>query len=65
MAGKSKNKYDVYLWIKDEVIPSCTTIKQNMTCDTLISNFRKTYNDYELERELLSENAYILGLKVV
>jgi len=65
MAAKSKNKYDVFNWIKDEVIPSCVTIQQNMICDKLISNFRETYNDYELTRELLLENANTSGLRAV
>ena len=56
MAAKSKNKYDVYNWIKDEVIPSCTNIQQNLTCEKLIRNFQEVYNDYELSRELMLEN---------
>ena len=39
MAAKSKNKYDVFNWIKDKVIPSCTNIQQNLTCEKLINNF--------------------------
>ena len=39
MAAKSKNKYDVFNWIKDEVIPSCNTFQQNMVCEKLIYNF--------------------------
>ena len=65
MGAISKNKYDVFNWIKDEVIPSCVTIQQNMICDTLISNFRKTYDDYELSRELLLENSKLSDLRVV
>lgn len=56
MAAKSKNKYDVYNWIKNEVIPSCTNIQQNLTCEKLIRNFQEVYNDYELSRELMLEN---------
>jgi hypothetical protein len=54
MAAKSKNKYDVYHWIKDEVIPSCITIRQNVNCKKLIYNFKNTYNDYELSEILLN-----------
>jgi hypothetical protein len=53
MAAKSKNKYDVYVWIKEEVIPSCTNIQQNITCEKLIRNFDNVYNDYNLSRELM------------
>lgn len=48
MAAKSKNKYDVYNWIKDEVIPSCVNSRQHIVCTKLVNNFKKTYKDYEL-----------------
>ena len=57
MAAKSKNKYDVYVWIKEEVIPSCTNIQQNITCEKLIRNFENIYNDYNLSRELMMDCA--------
>ena len=53
MVAKSKNKYDVFNWIKDEVIPSCNTFQQNMVCEKLIYNFQEVYNDYELTRLLM------------
>jgi hypothetical protein len=56
MAAKSKNKYDVFNWIKDEVIPSCTNIQQSLICEKLIMNFENVYDDYELTRELMVEN---------
>jgi hypothetical protein len=56
MAAKSKNKYDVFNWIKDQVIPSCTNIQQNLICEKLIMNFKNVYDDYELTRELMVEN---------
>lgn len=56
MAAKSKNKYDVYNWIKDQVIPSCTNIQQTITCEKLIRNFENIYNDRELYRELMLES---------
>ena len=52
MAAKSNNKYDVYFWIRDKVIPSCITIQQNLVCDKLIRQFEKVYKDYDLSREL-------------
>jgi hypothetical protein len=52
MAAKSKNKYDVFNWIKDEVIPSCETIQQIITCEKLIDNFDRMYIDNELTKEL-------------
>jgi hypothetical protein len=55
MAAKSKNKYDVFNWIKNEVIPSCVNFKQYQTTIKLIWQFDKVYNDYELTRELRTE----------
>jgi hypothetical protein len=55
MAAKSKNKYDVFNWIKYEVIPSCTNIQQNLNCEKLIRNYETLYNDYELSRKLMLE----------
>lgn len=62
MASKSKNKYDVYNWIKDEVIPSCTNIRQLTTCEKLIDNFGNIYNDRELTRELIFESFAYHGI---
>ena len=56
MASNSKNKYDVYLWIKDKVLPSCINIQQLTTCEKLIDNFENIYNDRELTRELMFES---------
>ena len=56
MAAKSKNKYDVYNWIKDEVIPSNTTLKHYFATMKLIINFRKTYNDIDLYLDLVLQN---------
>jgi acyl CoA:acetate/3-ketoacid CoA transferase len=52
MAAKSKNKYDVFNWIKDEVIPSIQNYQQSLTCEKLIDNFDRMYNDNELTKEL-------------
>jgi hypothetical protein len=62
MAAISKNKYDVYLWIKDKVIPSCNNIQQLTTCEDLINNFKKKYNDSELTRELMFESFAYHGI---
>jgi hypothetical protein len=56
MAAKSKNKYDVFNWIMNEIIPSCNTLQQNLVCEKLIRNFQEVYDDYELTRELMNEN---------
>jgi len=58
MAAKSKNKYDVFNWIKDQIIPSCTNIQQNLTCQKLIRNFQEVYNDYDLSRDLMIKIIY-------
>lgn len=55
MAAKSKNKYDVFFWIKNEVIPSCTNEEQKRTVDNLIWQFDNVYNDYKLTRILMIE----------
>jgi hypothetical protein len=52
MAAKSKNKYDVFNWIKDEIIPSIQNYQQSLTCEKLIDNFDRIYNDNELTKEL-------------
>jgi hypothetical protein len=52
MGAKSKNKYDVYVWIKDKVIPSCKNFKQYDSVHNLVYSFEKIYNDRELTREL-------------
>ena len=62
MAAISKNKYDVYLWIKDKIIPSCTNIRQLTTCENLINNFEKKYNDRELTRELMLDSFTYHGI---
>ena len=36
MAAKSKNKYDVFNWIKDKVIPSCVNCNQYETTGKLM-----------------------------
>jgi hypothetical protein len=56
MAAKSKNKYDVYVWIKEEVIPSCKNRQQKKTVSRLIDNFSNLYNDYELSSSLRIHN---------
>ena len=53
MATKSKNKHDVYNWIKDEIIPPCKTIPQIVSCHNLIRNFQQTYDDCELTNQLM------------
>jgi acyl CoA:acetate/3-ketoacid CoA transferase len=60
MAAKSKNKYDVFNWIKDEVIPSCKTFKQKNSTRNLICNFEKIYDDEELTRELMLELSHAI-----
>lgn len=52
MAGKSKNKYDVYRWIRDQVIPSCKNPDHQLTTYRLIDNFERTYNDQGLTYRL-------------
>lgn len=52
MAANSKNKFDVYVWIKHKVIPSCNTLDQKRSAENLIDNFHRLYKDYDLVRDL-------------
>lgn len=52
MAAKSKNKLNVFNWIKDKVIPPCANYKQYQTTRNLIWQFEKQYGDHKLTREL-------------
>ena len=60
MAAKSKNKYDVYDWIKNQVIQSCVNKKQTEICEELVINFEKMYNDNELAHQLRLECIKVL-----
>ena len=51
MAAKSKDKYDVFEWIK-KVIDSCETLKHRIVANTLINNFYKMHGDFELKTNL-------------
>jgi hypothetical protein len=63
MGAKSKNIYDVYTWIKVEVIPSINHPLQESSVHRLIDNFDKYYSDHkdggQLYRELSMELANI------
>jgi hypothetical protein len=60
MAAKSKNKYDVFNWIDNKVIPSCKTFEQKNSTRNLICNFEKIYDDKELTRELMLELSHAI-----
>jgi len=51
MAAISKNKYDVYSWIKT-VIDSCQNHLQWVRCTSLLRGFRDIYQDDKLYREV-------------
>lgn len=53
MAAVSKNKYDVYVWIK-KIIDSINKYEQTAICNQLIFLFIDMYNDSYLSR-LLTE----------
>jgi len=40
MAAKSKNMYDVFNWIKDDVLSSIDRFDQTRVAEALIINFR-------------------------
>lgn len=52
---RSKNKFDVFNWVKNSVIPSCKTRPQMFACYELIKNFQEIYNDFALTGELKHE----------
>ena len=51
MAALTDNKYDVYNWII-KVIDSCETYFHFRNVKTLIINFNKIYDDWELTGQL-------------
>ena len=44
MAAKSKNMYDVFNWIKDDVFSSIDRFDQTKVAENLIINFRNQYS---------------------
>ena len=44
MAAKSKNMYDVFTWIKDDVLSSINRFDQTKVVENLIINFRNQYS---------------------
>ncbi len=64
MAAISKNKYDVFMWIK-KVILSCKTLKQLFVAFDLVSNFEKMYKDnflvFRLDDALVSRRQELMS----
>lgn len=64
MAAISKNKYDVFMWIK-KVILSCKTWGQLFVALDLISNFEKMYKDdfltFRLDDVLVSKRQELMS----
>ena len=64
MAAISKNKYDVFMWIK-KVILSCETLKQLFVAFDLVSNFEKMYKDdflvFRLDDTLVSKRQELMS----
>ena len=47
MAAKSKNMYDVFNWIKDDVLSSIDRFDQTRVAERLIINFRTQYSKHK------------------
>jgi acyl CoA:acetate/3-ketoacid CoA transferase len=61
MAAKSKNMYDVFNWIKDDVLSSINRFDQTKVAENLIINFRNQYSKNKGAIDLYCTLNYELG----
>ena len=61
MAAKSKNMYDVFNWIKDDVLSSINRFDQTKVAENLIINFRNQYSKNKTAIDLYCNLNYELG----
>jgi len=61
MAAKSKNMYDVFNWIKDDVLSSIDRFDQTRAAEALIINFRNQYSKNKNAIDLYCTLNYELG----
>jgi acyl CoA:acetate/3-ketoacid CoA transferase len=61
MAAKSKNMYDVFNWIKDDVLSSIDRFDQTRVAEALIINFRNQYSKNKGIIDLYCTLNYELG----
>jgi acyl CoA:acetate/3-ketoacid CoA transferase len=61
MAAKSKNMYDVFNWIKDDVLSSINRFDQTRVAERLIINFRTQYSKHKTAIDLYCILNYELG----
>jgi acyl CoA:acetate/3-ketoacid CoA transferase len=61
MAAKSKNMYDVFNWIKDDVLSSIDRFDQTKVAENLIINFRNQYSKNKTAIDLYCTLNYKLG----
>ena len=61
MAAKSKNMYDVFNWIKDDVFSSIDRFDQTKVAENLIINFRNQYSKNKTAIDLYCTLNYELG----
>ena len=61
MAAKSKNMYDVFNWIKDDVLSSINRFDQTRVAENLIINFRNQYSKNKNAIDLYCTLNYELG----
>jgi acyl CoA:acetate/3-ketoacid CoA transferase len=61
MAAKSKNMYDVFNWIKDDVLLSINRFDQTRAAEALIINFRNQYSKKKGVIDLYCTLNYELG----
>jgi len=61
MAAKSKNMYDVFNWIKDDVLSSINRFDQTKVAGALIINFRNQYSKNKNAIDLYCTLNYELG----
>jgi len=61
MAARSKNMYDVFNWIKDDVLSSINRFDQTKVAENLIINFRNQYSKKKGVIDLYCTLNYELG----
>jgi acyl CoA:acetate/3-ketoacid CoA transferase len=61
MAAKSKNMYDVFNWIKDDILLSIDRFDQTRVAENLIINFRNQYSKKKDVIDLYCTLNYELG----
>jgi len=60
----SKNKYDVFAWLKS-VVESCETREQKRSAINLVRNFKRQFDISFLEEHVLDSELMFMELKLM